>query len=174
MNRNPVLLYKMLVVGVIVLFIGVGIQPAIATVQKEEIDIVQAPPEIFFEYEILGDNLVNIWVMAIDETSGMDRLEIYFNGKLKEIFYGHGDPIIDELIMELRYPPVPFIIIKAVAYDTAGNRAEASLNLREVFDLNRHSDDNFSNNYLQNDFFNWLIDRFLLLEVLLRIIEILR
>ena len=30
MNINPVLLYKFLVVGVIVIFIGVGIQPAIA------------------------------------------------------------------------------------------------------------------------------------------------
>jgi len=37
MSKNPVL-YKSLVVGVIVLFIGVGIQPAFATNQPETDD----------------------------------------------------------------------------------------------------------------------------------------
>jgi hypothetical protein len=111
--------------------------------------------------------------MAEDETSGLDRLEIYFNGKLKKIFYSHGGPI-HELIMELRYPPVPFLVIKAVAYDNAGNRAEESINLREVFNLNRCSDDNIYSKYLQNKFFKELINRFLLKENFLKIIEIFR
>ena len=37
MSKNPVL-YKTLVVGVIVLFIGIGIQPAIAIIEPENTD----------------------------------------------------------------------------------------------------------------------------------------
>ncbi len=40
MDKNPVLLYKTLVVGVIIFFlIGVAVQPGIATVQPEDIDV---------------------------------------------------------------------------------------------------------------------------------------
>ncbi|KYK32091.1 MAG: hypothetical protein AYK22_00605 [Thermoplasmatales archaeon SG8-52-3] len=173
MNKNPVFLYKTLVVGIITLFLSIGTQPCIAIQFEEEINVIQAPPVIEFIFEILGDNWVAVWVVAMDEISGMDRLEIYFNGNLKEIFYSNGS-LINEVILEFKYPPVPFIIIKAVGYDNAGNRAEASINLREYFSINRSSRDNFYNNFLQNDFFKKIIDRFLLLKVFLSIIEISR
>ena len=70
MNKTPNLLYRFLVVGVIILFISVGIQPAIANVQQEDIskdyvnikidvcglpliksDIIQLPREQALEIE---------------------------------------------------------------------------------------------------------------------------
>lgn len=129
------------------LFVGTCFQPAFAIQLEEEIEPIWDSPTIDFLFEELNYNWVWIWVMAYDETIGLDRLEIYFNGKLEEIFYG---TMIHETIFEFRYPPVPFIIIKAVAYDKAGNRAEESINLREIFDFNVHSEDKSSNLKLYN------------------------
>ena len=39
MDRNPAVLYKGLVVGVIVLFIGLGVQPAFATIKSEKVNV---------------------------------------------------------------------------------------------------------------------------------------
>jgi len=48
LGRNPALFYKTFVVGVIVLFVGVGIQPAFATAQQEvEVDI--EPKDYLFQ-----------------------------------------------------------------------------------------------------------------------------
>ena len=179
MVKTSNLFNKALVVGVIFLFLGVGIQQAIATVQQEEeIGIVQDLPIISFEYEILGGNFLIGWdilimVIAFDEMSGMDRLEIYFNDVLKDIVYGNGSACV--FVCEFHYPPPPAkpnIILKAVAYDLAGNSAIRSFNLN-ILDLNRHSRNNFFNTYLQNVFSKWLIDRFLLLDVFLRIMNLL-
>ncbi|UCF49757.1 MAG: hypothetical protein JSU91_08410 [Thermoplasmatales archaeon] len=46
---NPNLFYKTLVIGIIFLFIGVGIQPAIATVQPKEKIIIDSPIDYLFE-----------------------------------------------------------------------------------------------------------------------------
>jgi hypothetical protein len=177
MNKNPVFLYKTLLVGIIVLVIGVGIQPSMAVRQEKEIDIVQAPPTIEFLYEPLGGNCYTGWwcritVMATDQTSGMNRLEIYFNDELIEIIYSGGSSFC-MYEWEFKYPPIPNITIKAIAYDNAGNSASDSLNLRDL-DLNRHSRDNLYNNYLQNDFFKEKIHRFTLFGLFLQKINFLR
>ena len=36
MDKKPIVLYKTLVVGVVILFISVAVQPSIATIQPEE------------------------------------------------------------------------------------------------------------------------------------------
>jgi hypothetical protein len=139
---------KGLVVGIIILLIGVGIQPVIAIQLEEEIEPIRDSPVIEFMTEKLGDKWVAIWVMAYDQTSGLNRLEIYFDGELKKIFYG---AMIHEKILQFTYPPVPYTIIKAVAYDNAGNRAEKSINLKEMFDFNFHPVDKSSNQEIYNE-----------------------
>jgi len=156
MDRNPVFLNKKLVIVIIVLFLAVFAITAIGeNVERENTFLnnnIQTPPDISSSYENLGGNWltgwdIEIWVIATDETSGMDRLEIYFNDELKEIV--NGPECV--FVWKFHYPPKPNIILKAVAYDLAGNRTEESLNLNEL-DVNIHSIDNFFNKYLQNIF----------------------
>jgi hypothetical protein len=52
MDRNPAWLYKTLVVGVIVLFIGLGVQPAIATVEPKT-DIIDFEPKDYLFQTII-------------------------------------------------------------------------------------------------------------------------
>ena len=133
---------KIIILSIVFLFVSLCFQPAYAIQLKKEIEPIRDSPKIDFLVEILGDKWVAILVTAWNDTSGLDRLEIYFNGMLKEVFYGN---VINERIFDFRYPPVPFLIIKAVAYDKAGNRAEKSINLREMFDFNIHSGNKNSN-----------------------------
>jgi hypothetical protein len=100
------------------------------------IDMDQTPPNIDFLFEDPGPNWMVILIITTDST-GMERLEIYFNDELKEIIY--NPPSI--YTWEFEYPPDENIIFKAVAYDRAGNRAEKSINLKEKFDFNIQSRD---------------------------------
>jgi hypothetical protein len=100
------------------------------------IDMDQTPPNIDFLFEDPGPNWMVILIFTTDST-GMERLEIYFNDELKEIIY--NPPSI--YTWEFEYPPDENIIFKAVAYDRAGNRAEKSINLKEKFDFNIQSRD---------------------------------
>ena len=86
MDRNPAVLYKGLVVGVIVLFIGVGINPAIATVEPdnstlEEITIQFYETNKTYNHTVMLtreqveelENLINDFEIKID--SADNRLE---------------------------------------------------------------------------------------------------
>ena len=48
--------------------------------------------------------------------SGMERVEFYFNEVLQETVYGPGP----EYTWQIRFYPIPKMIIKAIAYDNAG------------------------------------------------------
>lgn len=48
MDKKPIVLYKTLVVGVIILFIGIAVQPSIATIQPEE-KINAEPKDYLFQ-----------------------------------------------------------------------------------------------------------------------------
>ncbi len=91
------ILYKSLVVGVIVLFIGVGIQPAIATVEPENIDVeyydvttefiglnkeytTQLTKEQFKELDALFDSIYERLNLS---TSIKDSVEIYKDAVVK-------------------------------------------------------------------------------------------
>ena len=151
-------LNKGLVVGIIVLFLLVGIYPTSAIDNTGNVEYpknsfsngyVQKIIWIIVYYEILDYNWllgqwhIGIWVEAYDDVYDMDRLEIYFNDELKEII--EDSPWI--FGWEFDYPPAPDINIKAVAYNLAGQCANLSVNLSE-FKINKHSRDNFFNNHL--------------------------
>ena len=74
MERNPVLLYKALVVGVILLFIGMGVQPAIATVQPEE-EIIDVEPKDYL-FQTIIDIANNPEIKGLLEQHGNDLLKV--------------------------------------------------------------------------------------------------
>jgi hypothetical protein len=131
------------------------------------IDIDKNKPEIQLTYEIVGGSPLHGWDLEIiitstDAMSGVALLLIFLNDELIKIFQGSGP----EYVWTLRYKPPQNIVIKIIVCDYAGNYAVQIFNLSDI-DLNRHSKDNFFNKLSQNLFFNWLIDRFFLLEVFL-------
>jgi hypothetical protein len=86
-----------------------------------EISIDQTVPEVSLTYEVTGGNMYQGWdftftAEATDETSGMVRVEFFFNSELQETVEGPG-PIYE---WTLRYWPIPRAIFKAVAFDEAG------------------------------------------------------
>jgi len=105
----------------------------------------QTPPIIDFPPVNPGYNWKVICVVTTDFPSGMKRLEIYFNDELKDIVI--NPPIA--YYWEFRYPPDENIIFKAVAYDKAGNCANASINIFKL-ELNKNSGNKSSNLGLNN------------------------
>jgi hypothetical protein len=84
--------------------------------------IDQTEPEISLTYEIVGGNPEQGWdfeltATCFDDTSGMERVEFYFNNLLMETVYGSGP----DFVWTIRYWPVPRAIFSATAYDNAGN-----------------------------------------------------
>ena len=102
---------------------------------------------------------LEITIIATDAMSGIALLIIFLNDELVEIFQGLGP----EYVWTLRYKPPQNIVVKVIVCNNAGNCAVTIFNLSEI-ELNRHSRDNFFNNFfnknIQNLFFKWLIDRF--------------
>ena len=107
MSRNP-FLYKSLVVGVIVLFVGVGIQPAISDVSiSNKESIIYPKPSLytgFFVYgrihgeidywEDMGDGYTRIWPKDVLITGILfdERFPLYFKYFIFRIppDYGHS------------------------------------------------------------------------------------
>jgi hypothetical protein len=82
----------------------------------------QTPPVLDLMYEWSGDKppyLFTFIVTATDDTSGMERVEFYMNGKLKETVYGPGP----KYVWELYWVPTPHTYFRGIAYDMAGNSA---------------------------------------------------
>ena len=85
------------------------------------IDMDQTKPQITLEYEVTGGGPLEGWeftftATATDETSGMERVEFYFNGVLQETVTGSGPTYV----WVIEYIPVPQAYFKAVGYDMAG------------------------------------------------------
>jgi hypothetical protein len=79
-------------------------------------------PDMVMTYEVTGGNSVQGWeltftVTATDATSGMDKVEFYFNANLQETVSGPGPTYT----WVFTYFPLPNVDIKAISYDLAGN-----------------------------------------------------
>jgi hypothetical protein len=88
------LLSKTLAMGVIVLFIGVIVQPAYANNISISIPDDTTPPIIEVTYEVSG-NPIDGWIVsfiaeAYDEESGIDRVEMWINDIIFETIKGPG------------------------------------------------------------------------------------
>jgi hypothetical protein len=87
------------------------------------IDMDQTPPVIDLTYEWEDGPsppgppwMFHFIVNAVDETSGMERVEYYLNEGLQSIKTGPGP----EYIFSLLYVPLPSALWKAIAFDFAG------------------------------------------------------
>ena len=74
MDRNPALLYKTVVVGVILLFLGIGIQPAIAIVELKE-EIIDVKPKDFL-FQTIIDLINNPDINNLLEQSANDLFKV--------------------------------------------------------------------------------------------------
>jgi len=83
------------------------------------INIDYTPPMILGIHQRIDDKII-ITAIPQENTSGIDRVEFYFNGVLKYIAYAPGP-------YQWTLSPIPHInaTVKAVAYDKAGNSAWA-------------------------------------------------
>ena len=82
--------------------------------------IDQTEPDIDLTYEYSGSQPPYKYTYianATDAKSGMERVEFYLNGVLRETVYGTGP----EYTYTLTYTPIPSALWKAIAYDMAGN-----------------------------------------------------
>ena len=93
----------------------------------------QTGPTVDIVYEIIGGNPGQGWeylitVMAIDDTSGMERVEIYIDDELVEILYGSGPSY------EWTFTGKLTKTIKVVGVDIAGNSGytEIVCRIREI------------------------------------------
>jgi len=112
------------------------------------IDIDQTPPDIDLTYEITGGNWLTGWeitftVTATDATSGICRVEFFFNDELMETIVGPGPGYS----WSLRYWPIPGGTFKVVVYDCAGNYAEAVIKGSDIKVVSRS---NFVSRYSNN------------------------
>jgi len=85
--------------------------------------IDKAVPEIALQYEVTGGNEWTGWeltftAIASDVTSGMDRVEFYYNDVLQSTVNGSGPSYV--WVLE-NYNPVLIVTIKTTGYDMAGN-----------------------------------------------------
>ena len=82
--------------------------------------IDKTAPKIDLTYEFTGTEPPYNYIFtanASDATSGMERVEFYFNEELQKTVYGPGPTYVWEYL----YWPYPVAIWKSVAYDMAGN-----------------------------------------------------
>jgi hypothetical protein len=131
-----------------------------------EIDIDQDPPEIEYDVEVLILNLlkkiyqVTISILYWDNCSGVLRLELLFNDELQETVEGPGP----EYVWTFRYWPIPNAVITIRVCDAAGHFTDGNINGSDIHPRSRA---NFINKYSYNVFFQWLFNRFQLLDRLL-------
>ena len=93
----------------------------VETKNEFETKIDQYVPECRVIMDIVGGNMYTGWdflltTTAIDETSGMERVEFYINSELQETVYGPGP----EYTWQFRFWPIPRVILWVKAYDNAG------------------------------------------------------
>ena len=135
-----------LIVGVIFLFVGVAVQPSVATVQpKEEIDNEHPLIQVSFmkpEDGIYCNNhkilpffipLVLCGKISIDykviNGNGMERIEFYINNVLQESIPGSG-PHYGWFLSWSSFSKITFGI---KAYDDYGNHASDEITIWRIF-----------------------------------------
>ena len=132
--RNK-LFRKIVVCAILVLFVGIGTMPMAGSLSveqhaltKNQIEKLNAPPVIEdFTWEVNG-NIFQGWtvtftVICYDETSGMDRVEFAIDDKLMFTDDTPPSPYIWLLENPQHIPGWYSSIIKATAFDKAGNSA---------------------------------------------------
>ncbi|UCF49629.1 MAG: hypothetical protein JSU91_07725 [Thermoplasmatales archaeon] len=134
------------------------------------LDIDKTPPDPSICYEITGGNCWQGWeitftIPAYDNTSGSCYVEFYINDVIQETVTGAGPTYSWSLI----FFPTPNWTLKVIAFDCAGNYAEAIIN---GSDIKASSTDIFSFQYSSNFWFLRFFERFQFLEVFLRIIKL--
>ena len=128
------------------------------------IDIDQTKPVIDLTYEVTGGNWLTGWditftVTATDAMSGICLIEFYINEGLQDTVTGPGPTFS----WTLKYSPFKISNFKVIAYDCAGNYAEAVINGSDIKSCFRSS---YQNQYSQNIWHLWFLDKFPLLEVI--------
>lgn len=123
MNKNPVL-YKTLVVGVIVLFIGVGVQSTIAINSENssfEVTITEPQRGIYCNDEKILPFIVPLILCGeisikaeVSPESEMVKVEFYANNERIETFDGPGPEFVFPFIWRL--PLLGRISVKVIAY----------------------------------------------------------
>ena len=88
MDRNPVLLYKILIIGVVVLFFGVGIQPAIAVNATDSEDDCKICPKASNQNLVLIKSLINRLKIFEKQLSVLSRFNPEFEEKYQEVSKG--------------------------------------------------------------------------------------
>jgi hypothetical protein len=88
------------------------------------IDMDVIDPTIDLTYEVISGNPIQGWTLlftatAIDDTSGMDRVEFFLNGLWQKTIVGSGP----EYHWSFKYHGGLNINVRADAYDIAGNMA---------------------------------------------------
>ena len=86
------------------------------------IDMDQTPPYVEITWDYTGKRPPYLFIFtatATDATSGMERVDFYFNAIVQKTVYGPGP----EYVWSLLYIPVPSAIFWVTAYDMAGNMA---------------------------------------------------
>ena len=86
------------------------------------IDMDQTVPEISLNYDVTGGSNFTGWEFTFraevaDIMSGINRVEFYLNGLLQKTVYGSES----EYLWVVKLPKGIYCIIKAIAYDNAGN-----------------------------------------------------
>jgi len=119
---------KLLVFGVIALFIGLAFIPSFNAVSISKTDDT-TPPYLSLSYDIIPAHdewSIKIIANATDYESGMDRVEFYLNNKLQDIVTGSG-PVYT---WEWFYIDVLESYVEVRAYDKAGNVAIKGIDFR--------------------------------------------
>ncbi len=136
-----------LIVGVILLFIGIAVQPSIATVQSEEkIDIEHTPLQVtitkpengiyinnhkvlpfFMPLILCGAVTIKVEVIPND---GWASMEFYLNGVIQEIILGPG-PVYE--ISLSSWTLFSKINLEVIAFTYDGNSASDEITIWRIF-----------------------------------------
>lgn len=96
----------------------------IEEIKSTSIDIDKTPPNVTIEWDLGGYNgqlLITFTVICSDETSGMDRVEMYINDGLWATVEGAGPEYVFEMKWSNAFKNV---IFKFILYDHAGWSAQ--------------------------------------------------
>lgn len=117
---------------ILIEYYSVDIDGNVENVKSASLDIDQTPPNITVEWvvEKIGWRKwqVTFYISFTDNTSGIDRLEIYLNDVLQETIYGPGPTYAWSCII---YGGNPFSF-KSIGYDCAGNQAFVVVNSSDI------------------------------------------
>jgi hypothetical protein len=146
MSKNPVL-YKSLVVGVIVLFIGIGVHPAIASVQIED----TSKNYIDIKIEICGLPWIKPYIVKLPKEKAVE-IENYFdyiNKQFEQVkTREEAKTILSDIVLELdEYGLLCGLSAKQAQRLVTGNYENSRITkaLDKIYNKNQMSNNNNSN-----------------------------